>query len=173
MAFTCIHSDIHSLPKRLLPALGIHSHSSSALTSAHSSPTQEPLSPTRLRRPTNYQDVLLFEPADGSISLRQFFVDRRAHEHNLSVPNAVPGFGGTSISLPTRPLFGRPSVSPPTASRVKASALSQMLEKPIDLVGHESEVATWNVRRGHDWPVVTRPVANAASAPTKPQGKAK
>ncbi|KAI0059285.1 hypothetical protein BV25DRAFT_1961843 [Artomyces pyxidatus] len=142
LAFTFISSDSHSLPKRLLPAPG------------------EPLSPTRLRRPTNFQDILLFDPMDGSVSLRRFIVELRPYETNLSVPSSVPGLGGTSISLPTRPSFGRPSASPPKATAAqRASGLSQMLVKPAELVGRESEVATWNLRRGNDWPMVTRTIA--------------
>ncbi|KAI0051493.1 hypothetical protein FA95DRAFT_1534680 [Auriscalpium vulgare] len=167
LVFTFIDSNTHSLPKRLLPPLSVHSPSSSSPPSTQSSPSQEPLSPVRLRRPTNFQDVLLFDPVDGTISLRRVFVDLRSQEHSLSVPGAIPGIGGTSISLPTRSSFGRPNTSP----SANVSGLSQMMQKPTDLAGHVDEVATWNVRRGHDWPVVTRSVANTAEAVINTTGK--
>ncbi|KAI0260974.1 hypothetical protein BC834DRAFT_499363 [Gloeopeniophorella convolvens] len=167
LAFTFIRSDAHSLPKRLLPPPSIVSPPSSAPNSVHSSPSQEPLTPPQRRRPTNFQDFLLFDPADGSLSLRRCVINFRAHEHNLSVPSAVPGIGGTSISLPSRPSFARVSASPPApaiSSRTRSSG-AQAADKPVDMVAHEGEVATWNLRRGRGWPVLKRPVQRDAHAP--------
>ncbi|KAI9433353.1 hypothetical protein H4582DRAFT_1004728 [Lactarius indigo] len=47
--------------------------------------------------------------------------------------------------------------APTTTSRNK-STVAQAQDKPTEMVGHESEVATWNLRRGRDWPVVKAPV---------------
>ena len=99
----------------------------------------------------------MFDPADGSLSLRRCEISLRSYEQNLSVPSAVPGIGGTSISLPSRPSFGRvsaPLPAPPTSSRDKSSGVAQAQDKPTEMVGRESEVATWNLRRGRDWPAV-------------------
>lgn len=103
----------------------------------------------------------MFDPADGSLSLRRCEISLRSYEQNLSVPSAVPGIGGTSISLPSRPSFGRvsaPSPAAATSSRNKSSGVAQAQDKPTEMVAHESEVATWNLRRGRDWPVVKAPV---------------
>ncbi|KAI0313811.1 hypothetical protein OF83DRAFT_1294179 [Amylostereum chailletii] len=105
--------------------------------------------------------------------LRRGRTKEKTTEHNLSVPSAVPGIGGTSISLPTRTSFGRLSASPPSgATRVASSGLSQMLERPVELVGRESEVATWNLKRGRDWDAVRRSVKGGEKAERKPRGKA-
>lgn len=99
----------------------------------------------------------MFDPVDGSLSLRRCEISLRPYEQNLSVPSAVPGIGGTSISLPSRPSFGRvsaPLPAPTTSSRNKYSVVAQAQDKPTEMVGHESEVATWNLRRGRDWPVM-------------------
>ena len=103
----------------------------------------------------------MFDPADGSLSLRRCEISLRSYEQNLSVPSAVPGIGGTSISLPSRPSFGRvnaPLPAPTTSSRDKSFGVAQAQDKPTEMVGRESEVATWNLRRGRDWPAVKAPV---------------
>ena len=161
LAFILIRSNDHSLPKRLLPPPSTISPPGSTPSSAHSSPSQEPLSPPPRHRRSDFQDILMFDPADGSLSLRRCEISLRSYEQNLSVPNAVPGIGGTSISLPSRPSFGRvsaPSTAAATSSRNKSSGVAQGQDKPTEMVGHESEVATWNLRRGRDWPVVKSPV---------------
>jgi hypothetical protein len=98
----------------------------------------------------------MFDPADGSLSLRRCTVSLRPLEQTLSVPSSVPGIGGTSISLPSRPSLGRVSAFPAAAiaSRSRSSGTTQVIDKPMAIVGHESEVATWNLRRGRGWPVV-------------------
>ncbi|KAI0282429.1 hypothetical protein BC826DRAFT_900809, partial [Russula brevipes] len=86
LAFIFVHSNAHSLPKRLLPPI--------------------PLSPLHRHRRTDFQDILIFDPADGSLSLRRCVIGLHPAEQTLSVPNSVPGIGGTSISLPSRPSLG-------------------------------------------------------------------
>ncbi|KAI0029446.1 hypothetical protein K488DRAFT_13258, partial [Vararia minispora EC-137] len=140
LAVTFVASSPNALPKRLLPPAGSRS-------------------PVSRRRPTNFQDILMFDPLDGTLSLRRFFVEQRQSEHSLSVPSGVPGIGGTSISLPTRPSFGLPS-SPPSARR--PSALSVMIERPVELYARESEIATWNLRRGRDWEAVRGSIGEAS-----------
>ena len=161
LAFIFIRFNAHSLPKRLLPSPSVVSPPGSAPSSAHSSPSQEPLSPPNRRRRTDFQDILMFDPTDGSLSLRRCEISLRSYEQNLSVPSGVPGIGGTSISLPSRPSFGRvsaPLPAPETSARNRSSGVAQSQDKPTEMVGHESEVATWNLRRGRDWPVVKTPV---------------
>ena len=99
----------------------------------------------------------MFDPADGSLSLRRCTINLRPVEHTLSIPSSVPGIGGTSISLPSRPTLGRVSVpfpAPAMALRSGSSGTAPGIDKPMAIVGHEGEVATWNLRRGRGWPVV-------------------
>lgn len=99
----------------------------------------------------------MFDPADGSLSLRRCTVSFRPVEQTLSVPNSVPAIGGTSISLPSRTALGRVSAispAPATSSRLQSSGIALGIEKPTAIVGHVREVATWNLRRGRGWAVV-------------------
>jgi hypothetical protein len=88
LAFIFIRSNAHSLPKRLLPSPSVVSPPGSTPSSAHSSPSQEPLSPPNRRRRSDFQDILMFDPADGSLSLRRCEISLRSYEQNLSVPSA-------------------------------------------------------------------------------------
>ncbi|KAA1478047.1 hypothetical protein DENSPDRAFT_632230 [Dentipellis sp. KUC8613] len=155
LTFTFISVENTHIPSNLLPPASVYSPPPSAPQSVQSSPSHanEPLSPThRARRPTNYQDVLMFDPADGTLSLRRFVIDVQSTERSLSVPGSVPGLGGTSISLPSRPSFGKTSVSPPAGG----SGISKMLDKPAELTARETEVATWGLKRRRDWGEIKR-----------------
>jgi len=157
LTFIFIQSNTHALPKRLLPPPSVVSPPSSTPSSAQSSPSREPLSPPHRRRRTDFQDILMFDPADGSLSLRRCTASLRPVEQTLSVPSSVPAIGGTSISLPSRTSLGRVSATSPApviSSRLRSSGTAPGIEKPMAIVGHVSEVATWNLRRGRGWAVV-------------------
>lgn len=157
LTFIFIQSNAHSLPKRLLPSPSVVSPPSSTPSSVQSSPSREPLSPPHRRRRADFQDILIFDPADGSLSLRRCTINLRPVEQTLSVPNSVPGIGGTSISLPSRSSLGRvnaPFPAPAIALRSRSSGTAPVIDKPMAIAGHESQVATWNLRRGRGWPVV-------------------
>ena len=157
LAFAFIHSNAPSLPKRLLPPRVIISPPSSTPSSTHSSPSREPLSPPHQRRRADFQDILVFDPADGSLSLRRCLIGVHTTEQTLAVPISVPGIGGTSISLPSRPSLGRVSATLPApgiALRARSFGAAPDQDKPTAIVGNESEVATWNLKRGRGWPVV-------------------
>lgn len=146
LAFTFIQSSEASLPVNLLPPA---TYTHSAPTSVQSSPVMhaEPPSPHQLKRPTNYQDVLVFDAMDGSLSLRRFTVDSRTRDH-LTLPASV---GGTSISLPGASLSSRLGISPPSVGS-KSSGLTQMMQAPSELsVSNSNILASWNLKRGHDW----------------------
>jgi hypothetical protein len=75
------------------------SPSTSAPPSVHSSPVKHPapLSPHHARRPSNYQDVLVFDPAGGSFPPRPFTTKMRPRDQvtpflgsvsNLGVPSS-------------------------------------------------------------------------------------
>jgi hypothetical protein len=177
LTFIFIQTNAHALPKRLLPPPSVVSPPSSTPSSAQSSPSREPLSPPHRRRRTDFQDILMFDPADGSLSLRRCTVGLRPVEQTLSVPSSVPAIGGTSISLPSRTSLGLVSATSPApaiSSRARSSGTAPGIEKPMAIVGHVSEVATWNLRRGRAWAVVKGSVrheqhilasANPTSAP--------
>lgn len=146
LAFTFIQSSDATLPANLLPPV---TYTHSAPTSVQSSPVMhaEPLSPHQLKRPTNYQDVLVFDAVDGTLSLRRFTLDLRSRDQ-LTLPSSV---GGTSISLPGVSLSSRLGISPPSGGS-KSSGLSQMMETARELVLSSSNiVASWSLKRGHDW----------------------
>ncbi|KAI9453818.1 hypothetical protein F5148DRAFT_456920 [Russula earlei] len=157
LAFVFIHPNAHSLPKRLLPLPTVLSSPSSTASSTRSSPSREPLSPPHKGRRADFQDILIFDPVDGSLSLRRCAVGLRPIEQTLSVPSSIPGIGGTSISLPSRPSLSRgsaPLPAPTIALQARSSGAVPGDDKPTAIVGHEYEVATWNLRRGRGWPVV-------------------
>ena len=154
------------MPMSLLPPATPYGNllsSTPPVTSLHSSPGShtKPLSPTRLQRPKNFQDVLCFDPMNGILSLRRIWVDRPASDRTLQVANAIPTLGGTSISLPATGLsLISMSVSPPHQTELTSrrgssgSTPGKMQEHSAGLVGRDNLFATWNLRRGSDWPSV-------------------
>ncbi|EIN05352.1 hypothetical protein PUNSTDRAFT_127829 [Punctularia strigosozonata HHB-11173 SS5] len=158
LAFSFVDRAHTALPGHLLPpALAVPSASRPRTTSTASaaSPGLLPLLPSHpaLRRPRNYQDVLLFDPADGVLSLRRVVVEKRAADHYhhrlslTSLPAALPVPGSVSASVPA----GSPRS---WGSRASPSAVdAAAAEKPVrtELYAKESVCATWNLRRGVDW----------------------
>ncbi|KZV62983.1 hypothetical protein PENSPDRAFT_229084 [Peniophora sp. CONT] len=161
LAFTFITSS-SSLPKSLLPPAA-QSPPPSRPTSAGSSPSPEPLSPVGRRRPTNYQDLLSFDPVHGTLTLYRLFIETRGADGNaLVVPGTSYTLPLTSISLPTRPSFAGPSKAP-------TSALSKMMERSSELTAREAEVAVWPLRRARDWEALRTPLTLDA-LPAKKRG---
>lgn len=154
------------MPMSLLPPATPYVNllsSTPPVISHHSSPAShaKPLSPTRLQRPKNFQDVLCFDPESGVLSLRRIWVDRPVSDRTLQVANAIPTLGGTSISLPGTGFTLPPtSISPPRQSESagrrgsSASVAGKMHEHSSGLLGRDSVFATWNLRRSSDWPSV-------------------
>ncbi|KAI0751945.1 hypothetical protein C8Q80DRAFT_1269094 [Daedaleopsis nitida] len=157
-AFTFLRSSEAALPPSLLPPASVHFSASSSPSSVSSSGLSKPVSPAqRPTRPTNYKDLLVFDPADGALTLRRIFVERPAPDQAV-IPGSIPIAGGMSISLPGMSTLSRmgASASPPSsgASPRPASGLTQMMERATDVVGRESVVGTWALARGRDWPEV-------------------
>jgi hypothetical protein len=185
ISFTFIKSTESTMPMSLLPPATPYSNlvsSTPPVTSLHSSPASltKPLSPTRLQRPKNFQDVLCFDPISGVLSLRRIWVDRPASDRTLQVANAIPTIGGTSISLPGTGLtLASLSVSPPRQSEPAArrgstaSSSGKVSEHSAGLVGRDSIFATWNLRRSGDWPSVKQIVKDIASTKRNVVGKPK
>lgn len=153
VAFTFAQSP---LPSSLLPPSSPVSFSGpSSLHSTHSPPTPS----RRLDQVTNYQDVLVFTPGDGVLTLHRVFVEaeRKSQDHtpSTSTPSATSGsLPGPGLSSMAR--LGAPGTS--SSSPRKVSALTRTMEKPPSLTAHESVVATWLLRRGRDWKEVKRNV---------------
>lgn len=171
LSFTFIKPSNTTLPVNLLPAA---TASTSAPTSVHSSPVLRPesLSPRRMQRPANYQDVLIFDPTDGSLSLRRFTLDVRTGDHGLPFSTSMHSIGGTSISLPGAGSTGRLSTSP-SSSGSRPSGLSQMMDAPSELIARDSIVASWNLKRRHDWAEirVVQEISRSQARPYSPKSK--
>jgi hypothetical protein len=124
-------------------------------SSVQSSPSRQTLSPPHRCRQADFQDILMFDPAGGSLSLQNNIISHLPVEQTLSVPSFVPGIGGTSISLPSRLPLGHvsaPFPAPAIALHTRSSGTVPGVDKFMVIVGHESEVMTWNLRRGQGWP---------------------
>ncbi|TBU43312.1 hypothetical protein BD309DRAFT_894635 [Dichomitus squalens] len=158
--FTFLRSSEAILPLSLLPPATVHFSASSSPSSVSSGLSRHPVSPAqRPTRPTNYKDLLVFDPNDGTLALHRIFVERAAVDQAV-VPGSIPVVGGTSISLPGMSTFARHMGSSPPAGlstsprTTSGSGLAQMMDKPTGLVGRENLVSTWSLARGRSWPEV-------------------
>ncbi|EEB88520.2 hypothetical protein MPER_13600, partial [Moniliophthora perniciosa FA553] len=142
LAFTFLDSPClaeSTMPANLLPAISSpnllptthpHQHSYGSANSNHtvfssSSPSarSEPISPNRQQsfpgRPKNYQDVLVFDPTDGVLSLRRITVNAKAKSKDNGSSILGSGFGSTaaagavsiSRSLPGMSAMGKLAMS--------------------------------------------------------------
>lgn len=140
-------SDDVILSGSLLPppsAIASSPSSSSARSDLGHSPHQS--------RPRNYKDALIFDSSRGVLSLRRVTLEQHPRDPGISVPIANLA---TSVSLPGTGAGGRLGISSsPVANKNgrNASRLTQqLLETSMELVGKESTVATWHLKRRHDW----------------------
>ncbi|THU96949.1 hypothetical protein K435DRAFT_858103 [Dendrothele bispora CBS 962.96] len=172
-----------SMPTNLLPPITspllppAQGHSYGSVSSTHtvtsSSPStrSEPISPhfsPGTGRPKNYQDILVFDPTDGVLSLRRLMTDIKVRSKDgsfiLSTSfgsfASVGSVGSTSRSLPGTGAAGRLSTSPNKASLggSNSSGLTQMIEEPKEIIGKESTVATWSLRRRREWSETRKPL---------------
>jgi hypothetical protein len=183
MAFTML-SHVHSshLPSTLRPALMPYLSPSTPAISLPPSPAQRPVSASpssnglrtgqRAQPATNIQDLVIFDPVDGLLSLRRATLDCKRHEgstmaalsmlSNMSL-SASPSRVGTSMSLPSSAPLSRLGSSPtsmgttgssPHTGSGSASGLAHVTENTTELVAKESTIATWNVKRGRKWKTI-------------------
>ena len=155
------------MPTSLLPPQMASSPSTSSgrsdLPSSHSSHRQH-----------NFKDVLVFDSSGGVLSLRRITLEQRPRESGIPFSSPITSLA-TSISLPGVGAAGRLSASPPVqtrspirdATRKRSGLTQQMLEAATELVGKESTVATWQLKRRHDWEEVKR-VVHEVGDPPKP-----
>lgn len=147
ITFTFLPSDT-PLPASLQPPLSAITSSPSTSSSRSDLP-----SPLRARKTANFQDVLLFDPSDGVLSLRRIMLEQRPRDtgaFSYTLAN-LP----TSMSLPGTSAAGRLSTSPHNrvgVASTKTSGLTQMmLESASELHGRDTMVATWQLKRHRDW----------------------
>ncbi|KAF9445816.1 hypothetical protein P691DRAFT_784691 [Macrolepiota fuliginosa MF-IS2] len=169
LAFTFIQpGDVH-IPMSLCPPL---------LSKFTSDPTSSP--PPPVRRPGNVQDVLVFDPADGMLSLRRITLDQRPRDQlglvgsvstsamvgmvSRSMPGAVStpvGGGGAGVRLSASPSTGAGALSISRASSSTSTTTTgggAQVQEVMELVGQGILVATWNLQRKRDWEEIRKPV---------------
>ena len=117
------------------------------------SPTFSSSKPKRI---VNYQDLLLFDPVDGILSLRRLIIDKHAVKESIGggVAASVQALGVTSISFPGMGAADRMSTSPSTSSTSRGgsrhSHAPQVGDPLLELGAKENVVATWDLRRRGD-----------------------
>lgn len=154
------------LPTGLQPPLSAIASSPSTSSSRSDVP-----SPLRTRKAANFQDLLLFDPSDGVLSLRRVMLEQRPRDagtfsYSYSLANLPTS---VSMSLPGNSGTSRLGTSPPNRVGVvstKSSGLTQMmLEAASELHGRETMVATWQLRRHRDWSEVKHVLSLSARSP--------
>ncbi|KAF9224657.1 hypothetical protein BS17DRAFT_86268 [Gyrodon lividus] len=147
LSFTFVWGEV-ALPSSLLPPSQIASSPST------SSARSELPSPHPSHRQQNFKDVLLFDSSGGALSLRRITLEQRPRDSAIPFSSPITSIA-TSISLPGVGAAGRLSVSPPSQatndSRKSSGLTQQLLEAATELVGRESIVATWQMKRRQDW----------------------
>jgi hypothetical protein len=164
LSFTFVLGNEMTLPATLLPPQMASSPSTSSgrsdLPSSHSSHRQH-----------NFKHMLMFDASGGVLSLRRITLEQRSRESGIPFSSPIASLA-TSISLPGVGAAGRLSASPPVQTRSPISAgrkqsglTQQMLEAATELVGKDSTVATWQLKRRHDWEEVKHVVHEVGDQP--------
>ncbi|PPQ86598.1 hypothetical protein CVT24_007880, partial [Panaeolus cyanescens] len=148
----------------LLPT---HQRSSSQTRHPTSSPntSTSPLvsSPNMSKKPTNFQDVLIFDPLDSTLSLYRLVVDKHlARESGIAslgvTSISLPGLGGLSGSSPSKSLLGGGGMMS-RASSTSTNREREREKEQYELSVKDSVVATWSLaRRGKEWVEVKKPL---------------
>ncbi|KAI0084206.1 hypothetical protein BDY19DRAFT_997921 [Irpex rosettiformis] len=140
----------------LVPSPDPYAHSFSP-SSSPSSNRSIPTSPTFSSGGYNSQDqdILVFDPLDGMLSLRRIAPSRRVQEPanfstqspRMSASNSLPGvstihrLAGTAASTDKQP-----------------SALTRLMGGSTRLICQEAHIATWILRRNTDWKEIRQPI---------------
>lgn len=141
-----------ALPLSLMPPVALPAHSiSSSPSSVHSSSPGQQLEP-----PGSHEDMLIFDPHDGKLSLRRITLSKRSKD-DLSATIRGVAVPSASISLPGVSTLSR--IAGSSANLVtpirQPSALSRMMERS-ELVARDHVVATWLLKRSVDWKEMRR-----------------
>ncbi|KAG6817066.1 hypothetical protein H0H87_000245 [Tephrocybe sp. NHM501043] len=184
LAFKFIEASERALPKHLLPthlpsfsSPHPHSHSHSASYThprsyssqhtdrSHNTNNSPPHSPLKRGRDgANYQDMLLFDPMDATLSLRRVMLEMRARDQGLGMGILDGGLaraaGVTSVSLPGMGFaggFAGVSSSPSSGGGAfgqgrlikgtegSAQERGREREGQMELGARESTVMTWSL----------------------------
>lgn len=168
-----VHPDDVHVPMSLLPS------APPKFTDPTSSP---PTSPNRLRRAGNIQDVLVFDPADGMLSLRRITLDQRPRDQLGLGSVSTSAMGVVSRSMPGAVGSpGRLSASPGALSRASSTSTTAGgggtaqggqggQDAMAELVGQGSLVATWNLQRKRDWEEIRKPIDEVSGIVARPKG---
>ncbi|KAG6874070.1 hypothetical protein C0995_006927 [Termitomyces sp. Mi166 len=160
------------VPKHLLPAPSSssphalshaypRSYSSQHTDSGIVSPPHSPHSLSK-KRPTNFQDVLLFDPVDASLSLRRVSLEMHPKDQGIGIGLGLATVSGalvTSISLPGMGFAGALSGSPSSSAGGSGGSgggggafgqrvhqqQQQQQEVHMELGAKESTVMTWSL----------------------------
>ncbi|KAF8622444.1 hypothetical protein AX15_007027 [Amanita polypyramis BW_CC] len=155
LAFTFVRSSESYLPSSLLPAPTAHAGGEPSSNRHHRN------------RPTNYQDLLVFDSNDGTLSLRRITTEVRAKDQGLSVAASMSmsALGATSVSFPGLGGTGKLSSSPSSiaystsaTSNTSGKQSNTDLNSTHDLIGKDAIVATWNLQRRRDWEEIKQPI---------------
>ena len=155
LAFVFLSQSPDTLPTKLLPAhnpLSSPSSVSSSIplsTATQTNQRTQSVSPRLPSRPTNYQDILIFDPMDGSLYLRRVFLSSRVVESGTAASflSALPIPTATSISLPGMGFMGRQGMSPPKVASAASSTPTAGEKLQTELEAKDKIVATWKLSR--------------------------
>ncbi|KIJ59762.1 hypothetical protein HYDPIDRAFT_177705 [Hydnomerulius pinastri MD-312] len=157
LSFTFVSGEV-ALPGSLLPPPSQIASSPSTSSGRSELPSPHP------HRQQNFKDVMVFDSSGGVLSLRRIMLEQRSRESGIPFSAPITSLA-TSISLPGVGAAGRLSVSPPSQTpkdgRKSSGLTQQLLEAATELVGRESTVATWQLKRRHDWGEVKHVVSEA------------
>ncbi|KAJ4490710.1 hypothetical protein J3R30DRAFT_3278910 [Lentinula aciculospora] len=135
LAFTFLEPSIEEelrVPPNLLPPLN----------SPHLSPTHQH---------SNFQDILVFDPTDGVLSLRRISSDVKTKSNDghsiLGTNFGSMGSMGTSRSLPGTNAGGRLSMSTSPGISMATIGHSNANVESVELISRENTVASWILRR--------------------------
>ncbi|KAG6917081.1 hypothetical protein DXG01_003970 [Tephrocybe rancida] len=165
LAFKFIEPSDTGVPAHLLPshtsspalnALSTSHPRSYSSQHAHTDPSVSPPQSPSHARPSNYQDVLLFDPGDGMLALRRVVLEMRPRDQGVGMGMGLldgtirAGVNMTSISLPGMGFAGALSSSPSSGGggaqgQPGRGVGEKEREGQMELAARESTVMTWNL----------------------------
>ncbi|KAJ7183961.1 hypothetical protein C8R46DRAFT_1210098 [Mycena filopes] len=184
-------TEVHALVRMRLPAAKTHQHHQHGEEELPPPPPPAPLAiafvpasstsvgtGTGLRSPVSspsspsssaIQDVLVFDPADGVLSLRRVTLALEApHAAGLPISVSLPAARIAGLSMSASPpgyaYPGAPAAGSYARTVYGQGTGQQQAEVPgMELGGREAVVATWSLRRRRGWAEIRRTEAGAGA----------
>jgi hypothetical protein len=154
---TSVSSSADPIPRSFSPSSSYSSGRSAPTSPAHSGNSRQ----------GQDQDVLIFDPHNGILSLRRLILSQRSHDPTTGL--ASPPRVNASISLPGVSTIHRLAGTTTTSSQAnQSSALTRLMSVSSRLVCQESQIATWALRRNADWKEIKQPISNSMGPMRKP-----